>query len=123
MRSKKAKKCQNIRVLEEVVVVQKRRRECVPKSVEVAMRVGHQSSKTDISISHWVFSRNLKKDEGRPIIVKFVRRKPKIGLMANKKTLKDCKEKNLYQQRQHSVEGAISQSAEIASRYLSCCHL
>ena len=34
----------------------------------------------------------VKKDEGRPIIVKFVRRQTS-GLMANKKLLKNCAEK------------------------------
>ena len=59
------------------------------KVVDVAMKVGRQISKTDISICHRVPSSNLKKDEGRPIIVKFVRRQTKSGLMANKKSLKD----------------------------------
>ena len=63
------------------------------KVVDVARKVGHQISKTDISICHRVPSRNVKKDEGRPIIVKFVRRQTKSGLMANKKSLKDCEEK------------------------------
>ena len=60
---------------------------------DVAMKVGHQISITDISICHRVSSRNLKKDEGCPINVKFVRRQTKSGLMANKKSLKDCEEK------------------------------
>ena len=57
------------------------------------MKVEHQISKTDISICHRVPSRNLKKDEGRPILVKIVRRQLKRGLMANKKSLEDCEEK------------------------------
>ena len=44
------------------------------KIVDVAIKMGRQISETDISICHRVPSRNLKKDEGRPIIVKFVRR-------------------------------------------------
>ena len=63
------------------------------KVVDVAMKVGHQISKTDISICHQVPSRNLKRDEGRPIIVNFVHRQTKSGLMANKKSLKNCEEK------------------------------
>ena len=63
------------------------------KVVEVAMKVGHQISKTDISICHRVPSRNLTKDEGRPIIVKVVPRQTKSGLMANKNSMKDCEEK------------------------------
>ena len=35
----------------------------------------------------------MKKDEGRPIIVKFVRRLTKSELMANQKSLNDCEEK------------------------------
>ena len=58
---------------------------------DVAMKVGHQISKTDINICHRVTSRNLEKDEGCPFVVKFVRRQ-KSGLMANKKSLKDCEE-------------------------------
>ena len=59
------------------------------KVVDVDMKKGHQISKTDINICHRVPSRNLKKDEGRPLIVKFVRRQTKSGPMANKKSLKD----------------------------------
>ena len=61
--------------------------------VDVAMKVLHQISKIDISICHRVPSRNLEKDEGPPIIVNFVRRQTKSGLMTNKKSLKDCEEK------------------------------
>ena len=61
------------------------------KVVDVAMKVGHQMSKTGIiSICHRVPSRNLEKDYGRPINVKFVRKHTNSGLEANKKLLKDC---------------------------------
>ena len=87
------------------------------KVVDVAMKKGHQISKTDISICHRVPSKNLKKDEGRPIFVKFVRRQTKGRLMANKKITEKFCRKNLYQRRHHSVQGVISQSGKIASRY------
>ena len=48
-----------------------------------------------ISICHRVPSRNLKKDEGRLIMVKFVRRQLESRLIANKKSLEDCEEKNV----------------------------
>ena len=57
------------------------------------MKVGHQTSKTHISVCHRVPSRNLKVDEGRSIIVKLVRRQTKSGLMTNKKSLNGCEEK------------------------------
>ena len=54
-----------------------------------------QISKTDISKCHRVPSRNLRKEEGLPIVVKIVRRQSKSGLMVNEKSLKDCDEKSL----------------------------
>ena len=50
----------------------------------VAMKVGHQISKTDISICHRLHSRNLIKDEGRPIILNYVRRQIRGGHIAKK---------------------------------------
>ena len=61
--------------------------------IDVAEKAGCQVSRADISICHRVPSRNVKPGQGRPIIAKFVRRRTKIGLMTNKKKLKDSENK------------------------------
>ena len=61
--------------------------------IDVAEKAGCQVSRPDISICHRVPSRNVKPGQGRPIISKFVRRQTKIGLMTNKKKLKDSENK------------------------------
>ena len=61
--------------------------------IDVAEKAGCQVSRADISICHRVPSRNVKPGQGRPIIAKFVRRQTKIGLMTNKKKLKDSENK------------------------------
>ena len=61
--------------------------------IDVAEKAGCQVSRADISICHKVPSRNVKPGQGRPIIAKFVRRQTKIGLMTNKKKLKDSENK------------------------------
>ena len=61
--------------------------------IDVAENAGCQVSRADISICHRVPSRNVKPGQGRPIIAKFVRRQTKIGLMTNKKKLKDSENK------------------------------
>ena len=62
------------------------------KVVDVAFKLRHQISKTDINICHRKPNKNLKK-KLRPIIEKLVRRQTKRGLMAYKQLLKDGEEK------------------------------